>query len=68
MSFCKNIEKITESATSLLEPNSQVLQNNQFLEAMRFRHACKIFDKTKKIPTKTTPLKKKKKREPPELA
>ncbi len=50
MSLCKNIEKITESATSLLEPNSQVLQNNQFLEAMRFRHACKIFDKTKKIP------------------
>lgn len=38
------------TAKSLLEPNSQVLEQNAFLEAMRFRHACKVFDSTKKIP------------------
>ena len=50
MSLSKHIEKITKSTTSLLEPNSQVLQDNPFLEVMRFRHACKVFDSSKKIP------------------
>ena len=40
----------TNTAKSLLEPSPQVLEQDAFLEAMRFRHACKVFDSTKKIP------------------
>ena len=40
----------TKTPKSILEPSKQTLENNDFLEAMRFRHACKVFDANKKIP------------------
>ena len=40
----------TKTPKSILEPNKQTLEHNDFLEAMRFRHACKVFDANKKIP------------------
>lgn len=39
----------TKTPKSILEPSKQTLENNDFLEAMRFRHACKVFDTNKKI-------------------
>ncbi|MGX3043652.1 NAD(P)H-dependent oxidoreductase [Helicobacter sp. T3_23-1056] len=41
---------IKTTPKSILEPNTHALECNEFLEAMRFRHACKVFDAHKKIP------------------
>lgn len=41
---------IKATPKSILEPNTHTLECNDFLEAMRFRHACKVFDAHKKIP------------------